>query len=156
MDFLILNETIKYFNRALEAIQFKPTRSYQNERPDLLTTTCLRKHISTCSQLLHLNDSEQDWLARHLGHDIKVHREYYRLHDKTIELAHVSNILFAIISKSILVPTQKIKYLGMGIDLVNRNVFLYPSFIIFLNTRLRPGVAKFSLTLRHVIILYLS
>ena len=37
-----------------------------------------------------------DWLARHLGHDINVHREFYRKHDSTIELAKVSKLLLAV------------------------------------------------------------
>ena len=38
-------------------------------------------------------ENELDWLARHLGHNITVHREYYRLHESTIELAKVGKIL---------------------------------------------------------------
>lgn len=37
-----------------------------------------------------------DWLARHLGHDIRIHRDYYRLHSSTLELAKVSKLLLAI------------------------------------------------------------
>ena len=45
------------------------------------------------SQILDLQDNGLDWLACHLGHDISVHREYYRLHESTIELAKVGKIL---------------------------------------------------------------
>lgn len=62
-------------------------------RPDAVTSTKLRKYVATVSQILDLQESELDWLARHLGHDSRVHREYYRLHDSTIELAKVSKIL---------------------------------------------------------------
>lgn len=62
-------------------------------RPDAVTSTKLRKYVATVSQILDLQESELDWLARHLGHDIRVNREYYRLHDSTIELAKVSKIL---------------------------------------------------------------
>jgi hypothetical protein len=48
------------------------------------------------SQVLALNETEVDWLARHLGHDVRIHREYYRLHESTIELAKVSKLLIAV------------------------------------------------------------
>ena len=33
---------------------------------------------------------------RHLGHDITVHRQYYRLHESTLELAKVAKLLMAV------------------------------------------------------------
>ncbi len=44
---------------------------------------------------MNLAENESDWLARHLGHDIKVHREFYRLRESTVELEKVSKILTA-------------------------------------------------------------
>lgn len=63
------------------------------EQPELITSTSLRKHVAVISQLLNLKDNELDSLANFLGHDIKVHREYYRLPDDTIQLAKVSKLL---------------------------------------------------------------
>ena len=63
------------------------------EKPEAVTSTRLRKYVATVSQILDLHENELDWLARHLGHDITVHREYYRLHESTIELAKVGKIL---------------------------------------------------------------
>ena len=63
------------------------------EKPEAVTSTKLRKYVATVSQILDLQENELDWLARHLGHDIRVHREYYRLHDSTIELAKVGKLL---------------------------------------------------------------
>ena len=56
----------------------------------------LRRNIATMSQLAELNETGVDWLARHLGHDIRVHREYYRLQTSTITLAKVSKMLIAV------------------------------------------------------------
>ena len=64
--------------------------------PKGVTSTKLRKYIATISQVLALNEIEVDWLARHLGHDIRVHRDFYRLQHSTIELAKVSKILLAV------------------------------------------------------------
>ncbi|XP_068758091.1 uncharacterized protein [Montipora capricornis] len=63
------------------------------EKPEAVTSTRLRKYVAAVSQILDLQENELDWLARHLGHDISVHREYYRLHESTIELAKVGKIL---------------------------------------------------------------
>lgn len=66
------------------------------ERPDLISSTKLRKYVATVSQIFNLTENETDWLARHLGHDIRVHRDFYRLHDSSIELTKVSRILLAV------------------------------------------------------------
>ncbi|RUS90379.1 hypothetical protein EGW08_001874 [Elysia chlorotica] len=62
-------------------------------RPDLLTTTSLRKHIGTICQLLNLKDNELDALASFMGHDIRVHRNFYRLPEDTHQVAKVSKVL---------------------------------------------------------------
>ena len=64
--------------------------------PEYVTSTKLRKYIATISQVLVLKETEVDWLAQHLGHDIKVHCEFYRLHESTIEIAKVSKLLLAV------------------------------------------------------------
>jgi hypothetical protein len=66
------------------------------KNPEAITSTALCKYIATMSQVLSLKEHEIGWLAKHLGHDIRTHREYYRLHDSTIELAKVSKLLLAI------------------------------------------------------------
>ena len=63
------------------------------ERPTTLRSTKLRKHIATLSQVMNLRDNELDVLAKFLGHDIAVHREYYRLTDETIKVANVAKLL---------------------------------------------------------------
>lgn len=47
--------------------------------PENITSTKLRKHIATVSQLLNLQAHELDQLASFMGHNIEVHREFYRL-----------------------------------------------------------------------------
>ena len=36
------------------------------------------------------------WLANHMGHDVNIHEDVYRLHDSVIELAKVSRLLLAV------------------------------------------------------------
>ena len=47
------------------------------------------------SQLFNLKDNELDILASFLGHNIQVHRDFYRLLKNTIILAKISKILIA-------------------------------------------------------------
>lgn len=63
--------------------------------PHLLTSTRLRKHVGTMSQLLNLKEHELDCLANFLGHDIRIHREFYRLPESTMYMAKISKILIA-------------------------------------------------------------
>ena len=63
------------------------------KNPKAITSTHLRKHIATVCKVLHLEEKELDWLAWHMGCDIRILREYYRLHESTTELAKVSKIL---------------------------------------------------------------
>uniref|UniRef100_A0A8W8IQ16 Uncharacterized protein n=1 Tax=Magallana gigas TaxID=29159 RepID=A0A8W8IQ16_MAGGI len=64
--------------------------------PKLLTSTKLRKHLATMCQVLELSESNQDILAKFMGHDIRIHREFYRLPDSTLELAKVAKVLHLI------------------------------------------------------------
>jgi hypothetical protein len=66
------------------------------KRPELLTSTKLRKQLATMSQCLNLNEAGQEVLARFMGHDIRVHRVFYQLPENTVQLAKVTKILHAI------------------------------------------------------------
>ncbi|XP_077436696.1 cytoplasmic protein NCK2a isoform X3 [Vanacampus margaritifer] len=74
-------------------------RTYANEcgaqNPEHLRSTQLRKHVATLSQVLNLKNHELDQVADFLGHDIRVHREYYRLPEATTQLAKISKLLIA-------------------------------------------------------------
>ncbi|XP_051747472.1 uncharacterized protein LOC127511081 [Ctenopharyngodon idella] len=65
------------------------------KNPEYLCTTQLRKHIATLSQILNLKDNVLDQVADFLGHDIRVHRDPYRLPEATIRLAKISKLLLA-------------------------------------------------------------
>lgn len=43
-----------------------------------------------------MDENEMDWLAGHLGHDIRVHRNFYRLRTEHVELAKVAKLLYAV------------------------------------------------------------
>ncbi|XP_074540059.1 uncharacterized protein LOC141806728 isoform X2 [Halichoeres trimaculatus] len=64
--------------------------------PKSLTSTRLRKHAATLSTVLNMTNTEMDQLANFLGHDIRIHREFYRLPEKTLQLAKISKVLMAL------------------------------------------------------------
>lgn len=41
------------------------------------------------SQILDMNENELGHVSRHLGHDPKTHKEFYRLTDSTVQLSKV-------------------------------------------------------------------
>lgn len=47
--------------------------------------------MATMSKVLNLKDNELDDLADFLGHDIRAHRQYYRLPEGTLQLAKIKS-----------------------------------------------------------------
>lgn len=81
--------------------------------PEALSSTRLRKHLATMSRVLYLKDNEMDDLADFLGHDFRVHRQYYRLPKGTLQLAKTSKALRA------LERGQLSEYKGRNLDEIN-------------------------------------
>ncbi|KAL2076509.1 hypothetical protein ACEWY4_027894 [Coilia grayii] len=65
------------------------------KNPLSLTSTRLRKHMATLSKVLNLQKTELDHLADFMGHDIRVHRQFYWLPEGTLQLVKISEILMA-------------------------------------------------------------
>jgi integrase len=79
--------------------------------PECLRSTKLRKQIATVSQIVNLKENELDILAKFMGHDIRVHREYYRLPEETMQVAKVSKLLIA--------SEKGMDIAGMNLDDIN-------------------------------------
>ena len=60
-----------------------------------ITATNMRKYLATIAQVMNLRENEMDMIASHLGHDLAVHRRYYRLQDSTIELSKIARLLMS-------------------------------------------------------------
>jgi hypothetical protein len=73
----------------------KHSEEFGCKKPELITGTNLRKYLATTVQVMNLAENEMDWLARHLGHDLNVHREFYRQHESAIEIAKISRLLLS-------------------------------------------------------------
>lgn len=64
--------------------------------PETLRSTKLRKQIGTISQVINLKHHELDILADFMGHDLSIHRKYYRLPEQTFQAAKISKLLLAL------------------------------------------------------------
>ncbi|KAJ8932212.1 hypothetical protein NQ314_014832 [Rhamnusium bicolor] len=63
------------------------------KNPSSITSTRLRKHLATLSQLFSLSDNEIEQLATFMGHTPGVHRNSYRLPDDVYQTAKISKLL---------------------------------------------------------------
>jgi len=61
-------------------------------QPERLRSIDLRKHVATLCQMFNMKKNELDLLAQFMGHDISVHRQYYRLPSDTMQMAHIAKI----------------------------------------------------------------
>lgn len=86
--------------------------------PERLRSTKLRKHIATTAQVLNLKEHEMDILANFMGHDIRVHREFYRLPEQTLQLTKVSKLLLAMERGEVMSQTGKSLW-DMEVDLID-------------------------------------
>ena len=60
--------------------------------PQSMRSLKLRKQVAISSQMLALKENELDLLTGYMGHDIRVHRQYYRLHDTVLRVAKLSKL----------------------------------------------------------------
>lgn len=63
------------------------------KNPQYIRSTTLRKHFATMCQLKNLTENEMDIVANFLGHDIRIHREFYRLPESTLQLAKMGVLI---------------------------------------------------------------
>ncbi|KAK7886409.1 hypothetical protein WMY93_026030 [Mugilogobius chulae] len=84
------------------------------KNPESLTSTKLRKQTATLSQVLNLSNTELDQLADFVGHDVRVHRQFYRLPEGTLQLAKVSKAHFSLLMA--LEQGRMAEFKGKGLD----------------------------------------
>ena len=72
------------------------TLSGNLDDPESLRATKLRKYTATVCQLLNLGGEHLEWLTSHLGHNVDVHKIYYRLNESTIEMAKIAKLMMAV------------------------------------------------------------
>lgn len=90
------------------------------KHPDRVTSTKVRKHEATIRQISNMAENETDGLAKYLGHDVRVHREFYRLTESAFQVAKVTKILLAM-------DTGKIENVkGKSLEEINLSGGLFP------------------------------
>lgn len=72
--------------RATDALR-RFARECGAKHPELLTSISFRKHVAVMSQMLNLKENELDILAGFLGHDVRIHREFYRLPQDVLQVS---------------------------------------------------------------------
>ncbi|WAR30017.1 hypothetical protein MAR_003585 [Mya arenaria] len=60
-----------------------------------ITATQMRKYLATMLQLLDMSEPELRWITDHLGHSVDVHKKWYRVSNKAVELTKVASVLVA-------------------------------------------------------------
>ena len=63
------------------------------QKPHLLKSTQLRKHVATIAQILVLNEDELGHISNHMGHSEAIHKEFYRQQESVIEKTHITKLL---------------------------------------------------------------
>lgn len=63
--------------------------------PENVTSTKLRKHVATESKILNQEKNYLEVFASFMGHDIEVHRSFYRLPQETLQIAKMGRLLSA-------------------------------------------------------------
>ncbi|XP_068898893.1 uncharacterized protein [Tenebrio molitor] len=75
------------------AVMRKYAKMCDAKQPHLITSSRLRKHIATVTQLLALKNNEIDQLAKFMGHTTRTHEQFYKLPQDVYQTAKVSKIL---------------------------------------------------------------
>ncbi|XP_029558528.1 uncharacterized protein LOC115155749 isoform X4 [Salmo trutta] len=82
----------------------KFARACNAKNPESLIHATVRKEVAIHCQILNLNESELDQVAKLLGHDTQVHKEYYRLSENAAHLAEISKLLLAMDQVPVVIP----------------------------------------------------
>ena len=94
----------------------KHAKLYEAKNPTSITSTRLRKHLATLSQLFNLTEGEIEQLATFMGHTAGVHRNSYRLPDDIYQTAKISKLLM------IMENGSADQYKGKSIDEIDINM----------------------------------
>ena len=81
--------------RSAEALN-KFAKDFELENKPLFRSTKLRKYMATAAQFLNLPQHQRTWVADFLGHDLRVHDKYYRMHTDAVNLAKVTKLLYMV------------------------------------------------------------
>ena len=85
-------------------------------------------------QVLNLKEGELHWLAKHLGHELNIHKAFYQLHESNIEMSKVTKLLLAV-DKGNISAYANMSLDNITLDVDGKNSFIYLfifEFLVFL------------------------
>ena len=85
----------KLHYRSAEALN-KFAKDFELENKPFFRSTKLRKYMATAAQFLNLPQHQRTWVADFLGHGLRVHDKYYRMHTDAVNLAKVTKLLYMV------------------------------------------------------------
>ncbi|CAH2002340.1 unnamed protein product [Acanthoscelides obtectus] len=101
-------------------IGYKVIKKYaslcQAKNPHALTSTRLRKHLATLTQLFNMSENDMEQLASFMGHTLGIHRASYRLPDDVYQTARLSKIL------TLMEKGEAGHFKGKSLDEINLNL----------------------------------
>lgn len=86
------------------------------KHPEALTSTKLRKHLATLSQIFSMSSAEIEQLSTFMGHTSNIHRQVYRMPDDIYQTAKISKLLM------LMEKGQAGKYKGKTLDEIEMNI----------------------------------
>lgn len=87
------NNIYLFANTTSTKAIYKHVRLAGVKNPAALTSTKLRKHLATISQVINLSEQDLEQLAIFMGHTSDIHKTYYRLPSDVYQMAKVSKLL---------------------------------------------------------------
>ena len=85
----------KLHYRKAEALN-KFAKDFELENKPLFRSMKLRKYMATAEQILNLLQHQRTWVADFVGHDLRVHHKYYRMHTDAVNLAKITKLLYMV------------------------------------------------------------
>lgn len=55
--------------------------------------TAIRKYMATAIQMMALPKYQLEWVAEHLGHDLAIHKKFYRQSIDTVETTKIAKVM---------------------------------------------------------------
>ncbi|XP_012549781.2 uncharacterized protein LOC105842288 [Bombyx mori] len=86
------------------------------KNPKAISSTRLRKHLATLTQLFNMTENDLEQLANFMGHTSAVHKQSYRLPDDIYQTAKISKLLM------LMEDGKADAYKGKSLDEINLNL----------------------------------
>ncbi|KAG5889028.1 hypothetical protein JTB14_009433 [Gonioctena quinquepunctata] len=94
----------------------KHAKASNLKNPNAITSTKLRKHLATMSQIFAMTSNDLEQLSTFMGHTSDVHKQAYRLPDDVYQTAKISKLLL------LMEKGEASQFKGKTLDEINLNL----------------------------------